>query len=103
MTIPIQGVSSITSLNVVDANISPGLTGPASGTSFGQMLTHGVERVNANLLEAESVTRAFAVGEDIPVHQVTFAIEQARLSLELLSQVRTRLVEGFQEILRMQV
>lgn len=73
------------------------------GTGFTQMLSEGVERANTQLLEADRLTRAFALGDDIPVHQVTFALEQARLSFELVSQVRTRLIESYQEILRMQV
>jgi flagellar hook-basal body complex protein FliE len=34
---------------------------------------------------------------------VTFALEQARLSLELMLQVRSRLVEGYQQIMGMQL
>ena len=74
-----------------------------TGLSFTRMMSEGVEQTNARLLEADHLTRAFALGEDIPVHQVTFALEQARLSFELMNQVRTRLIESYQEILRMQV
>ncbi|HYC68873.1 flagellar hook-basal body complex protein FliE [Brevundimonas sp.] len=76
---------------------------PATGLSFTRLMSEGVEQTNAKLLEADRLTRAFALGEDIPVHQVTFALEQARLSFELMNQVRTRLIESYQEILRMQV
>lgn len=82
------------------------LTSPATGVqtaSFTRMLTEGLERANGQLIEADRMTRAFAMGEDIPVHQVTFALEQARLSFELVNQVRTRLLESYQEIMRMQV
>jgi flagellar hook-basal body complex protein FliE len=34
---------------------------------------------------------------------VTFALEQARLSTELMMQVRARILDGFQEIMRMQL
>lgn len=76
---------------------------PLTGASFTRMMSEGIEQTNVQLLEADRMTRAFALGEDIPVHQVTFALEQARLSFELMNQVRTRLVESYQEILRMQV
>lgn len=82
----------------------PAIASPqATGVSFSSMMSDGIEQTNANLLEADRMTRAFALGEDMPVHQVTFALEQARLSFELMNQVRTRLVESYQEILRMQV
>lgn len=89
--------------------LAPVMADPASvstqtpGVSFTRMMSEGIEQTNDRLLEADRLTRAFALGEDMPVHQVTFALEQARLSFELMNQVRTRLVESYQEILRMQV
>lgn len=74
-----------------------------SGASFTRMMLDGLAEADGRLQEADRLTRAFALGEDIPVHQVTFALEQARLSFELVNQVRNRLVESYQEILRMQV
>lgn len=71
--------------------------------SFAQMLLGGVEKVDDQLTAADAAARAFAVDDSVPLHQVTFAIEQARLSFELMLQVRARLVEGYQEIMRMQL
>lgn len=83
--------------------LSPSATTGPAAVSFTRMMSEGIEQTNARLIEADRMTQAFALGEDIPVHQVTFALEQARLSFELMNQVRTRLVESYQEILRMQV
>ncbi|HWW12837.1 MAG TPA: flagellar hook-basal body complex protein FliE [Brevundimonas sp.] len=101
MTTPIQPVA----LDALAA-ASPVDIGQVAGRSpvgFTQLLSDGIGKTNSQLLEADRLTRAFALGEDIPVHQVTFALEEARLSFELMNQVRTRLVESYQEILRMQV
>lgn len=103
MNAPIQAIQSITQTAPLEATSGSTLAAPLTGQDFGQMLAQGVEKVNTELLQAEATTRAFALGEDIPIHQVTYAIEHARLSFELLSQVRTRLVEGYQELLRMQI
>jgi flagellar hook-basal body complex protein FliE len=78
------------------------LTAPAS-TSFAQMLTNGVENVNKKLLDADNMVRAFALDDSIPVHQVMFAVDQAKSSLELALQVRARLLDGYQQILNMQL
>lgn len=101
MTVPIDPVAA-NALNAVQTEGAAALP-HLTGASFTQMMANGVEQTNAKLLEADRLTQAFALGEDIPVHQVTFALEQARLSFELMNQVRTRLVESYQEILRMQV
>ena len=73
------------------------------GASFSQVLMNGVESVNRQVVNADAMVRAFALDDSIPVHQVTFALEQARLSLELMMQVRSRLVEGYQRIMEMQL
>lgn len=101
MTAPIDPValSALASVQIDPAVAS----GQGAGVSFTRMMSEGIEQTNTRLLEADQMTRAFALGEDMPVHQVTFALEQARLSFELMNQVRTRLVESYQEILRMQV
>lgn len=104
MAQPVDPIAAA-ALSALDAVSAERTAAPSavSGASFTQMLSDGVAETNAKLLEADRLTRAFALGEDIPVHQVTFALEQARLSFELMNQVRTRLVESYQEILRMQV
>lgn len=103
MTPPVAplGLEALGAVNAVQPEALP--TPPATGLSFTRMMSEGIEQTNAKLLDADRLTRAFALGEDVPVHQVTFALEQARLSFELMNQVRTRLVESYQEILRMQV
>ncbi len=76
---------------------------PASGASFAQLMASGVEQVEHRIAAADTLARAFALDDSIPVHQVTFALEQAKMSLELMLQVRTRLVEGYQQIMNMQL
>lgn len=76
---------------------------PRSGRSFADMLIGGVENANAKMAEADRLAQAFILDDNIPVHQVTFALEQARLSLELMLQVRGRLVEGYQQLMNMQL
>jgi len=59
--------------------------------------------VNANLLNADKLVHDFALNDAMPVHQITFALEQARLSLNLMMQVRNRLVESYQQLMNMQL
>ena len=52
---------------------------------------------------ADELVRQFALDDSVPVHQVTIALEEARLSIELATQVRTRLVETYRELMNMQL
>jgi flagellar hook-basal body complex protein FliE len=71
--------------------------------SFGQMLVNGMEGINKKLLDADNMVRAFALDDSIPVHQVMFALNQARSSMDLALQVRARLLEGYQQLMNMQL
>jgi flagellar hook-basal body complex protein FliE len=76
---------------------------PVPAVSFPDPIASGIEGVNASVLRAEGMIRAFALDDSIPVHQVTFALEQARLQLELAVQIRERLIETYQQLMNMQL
>ncbi|KSB91862.1 hypothetical protein AS593_07505 [Caulobacter vibrioides] len=104
MTTPaIEAVSALSTTELSQIP-SPVRSAPSGGVqSFAQMLLNGVQDVNQKLVDADAQVAAFAVDDSIPVHQVTYALEHARLSFELMLQVRNRLVEGYQELMRMQL
>ncbi|HBP88186.1 MAG TPA: flagellar hook-basal body complex protein FliE, partial [Nitrospiraceae bacterium] len=46
---------------------------------------------------------AVAHGENVNIHQAVIAGEKAGLSFKLLMQVRNKVIDAYQEIMRMQV
>ena len=76
---------------------------PVQAASFSQMLLQGVDATNQKVIDANEAARAFALDDSVPVHQVTFALSQAQLSMELMMQVRNRMVEGYQQLMNMQL
>lgn len=100
--IPVQPVDALALLDRTPP-VLPAQSPGAGSVSFSQLLTNGVDRVNTDQLEAGKMVRAFTLDDSIPVHQVTYALEQARLSLELMLQVRSRLIEGYQQLMNMQL
>jgi len=99
-TVPIAAVSAALSAPELAALRAP--AAPQSG-GFAQLLLQGVGEVDKKVASADAMVRAFALDDSIPLHQVTFALEQAHLSVELMMQVRARLLEGYQELMRMQL
>lgn len=75
----------------------------ASPSGFGDWFTAEVNSVNGKLMGAESDMQKLAVGEAQNLHEVMINLEEARLSFQLLVQVRNRLLEAYQEVMRMQV
>ncbi|WEK46125.1 MAG: flagellar hook-basal body complex protein FliE [Candidatus Andeanibacterium colombiense] len=81
-------------------------TGPAAaptGATFQSILSAGLDAVNGKVANADQLVRQFALDDSVPVHQVTIALEEAKLSVELAMQVRTRLVETYRELMNMQL
>ncbi|KVT78321.1 flagellar hook-basal body complex protein FliE [Burkholderia ubonensis] len=76
---------------------------PFVADSFGALLMDGMRNVDHSLRTAEAASTAFALGDDRPPHQVVLALEDARLKLQFALNVRARLVEGYQELMRMQL
>ncbi len=102
MTIaPIEAVGAVETLAPRIETLAA--TRPQGATAFANLLTGGVEQVEQKLVEADRLAAAFAVDDSVPLHKVTYALEQARLSFELMLQVRSRLVEAYQEVSRMQL
>lgn len=70
---------------------------------FADLLVQGIDTANIRVARADRLVAAAAVDPSLPLHQVTFALEEARISLELLVQVRNRLIDASQQLLSMQL
>lgn len=81
----------------------PATPSPLAVGSFGIHLMSGLQNVDRALRAAEAASTAIALGDEQPPHRVVLALEDARFKLQLALNVRTRLVEGYQELMRMQL
>ena len=75
----------------------------ASKVDFAGLLEREIVAADTNIQAADRMTQLYAVGEIDNLHQVMIAISKAQTSFELVAQVRNRLVEGVQEMMRMSV
>jgi flagellar hook-basal body complex protein FliE len=72
-------------------------------TQFGTWFTQELANVNTQMVSAEQSVAKLAAGASGNVHDTMIQLEQARLSFQLAINVRTRVLEAYQEIMRMQV
>lgn len=72
-------------------------------SSFVALLSHGLEKVHSLQTEADASVLRLAAGDGDDLHEVMAALERASLALELTVAIRNKLVESYQEIMRMQV
>jgi flagellar hook-basal body complex protein FliE len=89
---------------VVDRARSSTLAPDAMGQpTFEAMLRGGLAALEHGVGNAQAHVQALALGDAVPTHRVMLALEDARLSLQFALAVRTRLVEAYQDVMRMQL
>jgi flagellar hook-basal body complex protein FliE len=71
--------------------------------SFGNMVNQGLSQVNQQLLTSETDLQTLATGDVQNLHQIMIRLEESRLSFQLMLQVRNRLLESYQDIMKMQI
>lgn len=71
--------------------------------SFSDILSEKLNEVNDKQIESDILTQKMIQGDDVSIHEVMLAGEEAKISLQLAMQVRNKLVEAFQEINRTQI
>ncbi|MGG3466020.1 flagellar hook-basal body complex protein FliE [Neobacillus pocheonensis] len=72
-------------------------------TSFSSALGEALQSANETIVNAEKMSEKIATGEIKNIHDVTIAAQKAQIALQLTTQVRDKVVESYQEIMRMQV
>ena len=105
MTDPVAAIAAIAGPNASDALALSRTTAPPpqERVSFSQLFLDGVDNVSRKANDADALVKAFVLDDSIPPHQVMYALEQSQLALQMMLQVRNRLVEDYQDIMRMQL
>ena len=78
-------------------------TGDAPGAGFAQLIERELGDLNASTAAAETAIRDLAAGKPVELHEVMISIEKARISVQTFVQVRNKLVESYQDLMRMQM
>ncbi|MBM3846453.1 MAG: flagellar hook-basal body complex protein FliE [Verrucomicrobia bacterium] len=84
--------------SVVDSGAAPGVTG-----DFSNLLGQIVREVQAKQANAGAATAGLLSGQGVPLHQAVLASEEASVAFQLMVEVRNKLLEAYQELMRMQV
>ncbi|MCS7002880.1 MAG: flagellar hook-basal body complex protein FliE [Dehalococcoidia bacterium] len=75
----------------------------ANADPFAQILGAMITNLNALQQNADAAATTLATGGDIDLHDVMIAQEQSSIAMQFTLQVRNRVIEAYQEIMRMQV
>ncbi len=70
---------------------------------FGKMLREVIGQVSEAQQRAGELAQRFAAGEPVDEHTLVLAMERANLAFQLTLHVRNKVLEAYQEIMRLQV
>lgn len=100
-----ETLAAIQAIQATPDNLSA--TAPVDGSTgtpqFSKLVSEGLAGVNQQLLASEAGLQQLASGNVENLHQVMIQMQDAKLSFDLLMQVRTRLLEAYQDVMRMQI
>ena len=74
-----------------------------AGPSFGETLTDAVAKVNEMQKSADTQMQKVATGESTNISEVMVAAEKADIALKLMMTVRNKVIDAYQEVMKMQV
>lgn len=98
----INGISNITPLisnNQVKAKMTP----IEAQQSFKTELNQALNKTNELQKDGQLTLEKLIQGENVDLHQVMVAQQKALISLQTTVEVRNKVIESYQEIMRMQV
>lgn len=71
--------------------------------TFSDLLKKSLDNLNEKQISSDNITNAFIAGEDVEVHEMILATEEAKMSLQLAIQVRNKVVDAIKELNGMQL
>lgn len=90
----------------IQNNIQKGISSKENNTeglSFGEFLNSAIKQVDGLQKESEKLNEALAMGLTDNIHQVMIASEKASVAMQFTMQVRNKIMDAYQEIMRMPI
>lgn len=77
--------------------------GGSEGKSFKEFMAESLSEVNRLQVEAQRAMNRYATGETTNQAEVISAVRQAELAFNMMMEIRNKLIDAYQEVLRMRV
>ncbi|HYE79626.1 MAG TPA: flagellar hook-basal body complex protein FliE [bacterium] len=98
----IGGITGPGSLSAARPAGGPGPTGEVA-RAFGDLLQQAMSSLQQDQAAAKGLMEQFAAGGPVDISQVTIAMEEASLAMQLLIEVRNQIINAHETLMRMPV
>lgn len=85
------------------AQIADQKTNPTGESSFGETIKKAVSGVSDLENNANQIANKLAAGDAVEIHQAMIAMQKASTALQFTVQVRNKILDAYQEVMRMSV
>jgi flagellar hook-basal body complex protein FliE len=93
---------SIPSLHPIPPVALPGLLAPASRSdAFQSILQQSIQNVSQLQNDATTAVNQFISGEQDDPHTMMLAVQRSSLTFDMFVQVRNKVVQAYQEVMKM--
>ena len=80
-----------------------GGTGATDGANFGDILKQAMQEVDTAQHSSEQEARNLMSGEATDMHTAILAVQKADVSFQMMMAVRSKLIDAYREVMRMQM
>jgi flagellar hook-basal body complex protein FliE len=100
MSLPIQGVGSVGSLEALAPPVAPRLVQQPKGVDFGDTLTRVLGDARDADQAAATASEKFAAGDPaVGIHEVVIAAEKASISVRYAVTLKNKVLEAYRELM----
>lgn len=104
---PLLNLPQLPPLGPVSGASKPGAgagsQGQEGGVAFGDLLKQALQEVNQASTQSEEEARNLMTGEGADMHTAMLAVQKADLSFQMMMAVRSKLIDAYREVMRMQM
>jgi flagellar hook-basal body complex protein FliE len=86
-----------------EGNASAVISGSGAGDAFARLIQQGIGQMDRSVGAAETAMSRLAAGKSVEIHDVMIDLERARISVQTFVQVRNKLIESYQDLMRIQL
>ncbi len=103
MAFSINAIQHVAAVQPLELESTKAVTQSGSGGAFQSVLTSAVQAVEQSRATADQAVQGFLNGTGGELHSTILATQRAELQLQMFLQLRNKLVQSYQEVMRVQV
>ncbi|MEZ4755117.1 MAG: flagellar hook-basal body complex protein FliE [Bdellovibrionota bacterium] len=98
------GLKGLTPIQKPTAPTKVGINQGTAPESFGDMLTKSIKEVDALQIDADKKIEGLILQKDgVTPHDAMIALEKADIAFKLMNQVRSKIVQAYEQVMRTQL